>query len=66
MVGMSKEGGHDPLIGVFEWSHKHIPDFLDCQTIYAREALAKAGFKSSKALKKHMCVPVEMILGVKG
>ena len=65
VVGMSKEGGHDPLIGVFEWTHKHFPNFLDCRPIYVRKALAKAGFKISKALKKHMWVPVEIILGVK-
>ena len=65
VIGMSKEGGHDPLIGVFEWTHKHFPNFLDCRPIYVREALAKAGFKISKALKKHMWVPVEIILGVK-
>jgi demethylmenaquinone methyltransferase/2-methoxy-6-polyprenyl-1,4-benzoquinol methylase len=65
VVGMSKEGGHDPLIGVFEWTHKHFPNFLDCRPIYVRKALAKAGFKISKALKKHMWVPVEIILSVK-
>ena len=42
---MSKEGGHDPLIGAFEWTHKHFPNFLDCRPIYVREALAMAGFK---------------------
>ncbi len=65
VVGMSKDGGHDPLIGVFEWAHKHFPNFLDCRPIYVREALAKAGFKITKALKKHMWIPVEIILGAK-
>jgi demethylmenaquinone methyltransferase/2-methoxy-6-polyprenyl-1,4-benzoquinol methylase len=65
VVGMSKAGGHDPLIGVFEWTHKHFPKFLDCRPIYVREALEKAGFKIQKALKKHMWIPVEIILGVK-
>jgi hypothetical protein len=53
--GVSKEGGHDPLIGVFERTHKHFPDFLDCRPIYVCEELAKAGFKISKALMKHIC-----------
>jgi demethylmenaquinone methyltransferase/2-methoxy-6-polyprenyl-1,4-benzoquinol methylase len=65
VVGMSKDGGHDPLIGVFEWTHKHFPNFLDCRPIYVREALEKAGFKIQKAVKKHMWIPVEIILAIK-
>lgn len=65
VVGMSKEGGHDPLIGGFEWTHKHFPNCLDCRPIYVREALEMAGFKISKALKKHRWIPVEIILGIK-
>jgi SAM-dependent methyltransferase len=31
VVGMSKDTKHDPLIGAFEWTHEHFPDFLDCR-----------------------------------
>jgi demethylmenaquinone methyltransferase/2-methoxy-6-polyprenyl-1,4-benzoquinol methylase len=65
VVGMSKDAKHDPLIGVFEWTHEHFPNFLDCRPIYVREALEKAGFKIQKALKKHMWIPVEIVLSVK-
>jgi len=65
VVGMSKDATHDPLLGVFEWAHKHFPNFLDCRPIYVRESLEKAGFKIDKALTKHMWIPVEIILGVK-
>ena len=65
VVGMSKEGEHEPLIGVFEWAHLHFPNFLDCRPIYVRAALELAGFRIAKALQKHMWVPVEVILGVK-
>lgn len=65
VVGMSKDARHDPLIGVFEWTHKHFPNFLDCRPIYVREALERAAFKIKKALKKHMWIPVEIILSVK-
>ena len=65
VVGMSKDAKHGLLIGVFEWTHKHFPNFLDCRPIYVRDALEKAGFKIQKALKKHMWIPVEIILGVK-
>jgi ubiquinone/menaquinone biosynthesis C-methylase UbiE len=65
VVGMSKEGEHEPLIGVFEWAHKHFPNFIDCRPIYVREALERADFQIRKALKKHMWIPVEIILGAK-
>lgn len=65
VVGMSKQGEHEPLIDVFEWAHKHFPNFVDCRPIYVRAALEQAGFKIGKALLKHMWIPVEVILGVK-
>jgi ubiquinone/menaquinone biosynthesis C-methylase UbiE len=65
VVGMSKEGPGEPLISVFEWGHKHFPNFLDCRPIFVRAALEQAGFKIRKALKKHMWIPVEVILGIK-
>jgi demethylmenaquinone methyltransferase/2-methoxy-6-polyprenyl-1,4-benzoquinol methylase len=65
VVGMSKEGPKDPLVNVFEWTHKHFPKFLDCRPIYVRRALEKAGFSVRKALTKQMWIPVEIILGVK-
>ena len=65
VVGMSKDAKHDPLIGAFEWTHEHFPNFLDCRPIYVREALEKAGFKTGSALMKHMWIPVEIVLSLK-
>jgi ubiquinone/menaquinone biosynthesis C-methylase UbiE len=65
VVGMSKEGEHEPFIGAFEWAHKHFPNFVDCRPIYVREALEKAGFQIRKTLKKHMWIPVEIIFGTR-
>jgi|WetSurMetagenome_2_1015567.scaffolds.fasta_scaffold84985_3 ubiquinone/menaquinone biosynthesis C-methylase UbiE len=65
VVGMSKEGENEPLRGVFEWGHKHFPNFIDCRPIYVCEALEEAGFKIQKVLKRHMWIPVEIILGAK-
>ncbi len=65
VVGMSKEGPKDPLVNVFEWTHKHFPKFLDCRPIYVRRAMEKAGLSVRKALTRHMWIPVEIILGVK-
>lgn len=65
VVGMSKDGPKDPLVNVFEWTHKHFPKFLDCRPIYVRQALKNAGFEIQKAVIKHMWIPVEIILGTK-
>jgi ubiquinone/menaquinone biosynthesis C-methylase UbiE len=65
VVGMSKEGPKDPLVRVFEWTHKHFPNFLDCRPIYIQRVLEKAGFTIQKALVKHMWIPVEIILAIK-
>jgi demethylmenaquinone methyltransferase/2-methoxy-6-polyprenyl-1,4-benzoquinol methylase len=62
VVGMSKDATHDPLVGAFEWTHEHFPNFLDCRPIYVREALEKAGFKIEKALMRRMWIAVEIIL----
>jgi ubiquinone/menaquinone biosynthesis C-methylase UbiE len=65
VVGMSKEGPEERLVNVFEWAHKHFPQFLDCRPIYVRRALEAAGFAIGQALVKQMWIPVEIILGVK-
>jgi ubiquinone/menaquinone biosynthesis C-methylase UbiE len=62
VVGMSKEGHPDPLLSVFEWTHRHFPKFVDCRPIYVRKALEDAGFKIRKALRKRMWIPVEIVL----
>jgi ubiquinone/menaquinone biosynthesis C-methylase UbiE len=65
VVGMSKKGNREPLLGLYEWAHKHLPNFIDCRPIYVRKSLEHAGFKIQKSLIRHMWVPVEIILGTK-
>jgi ubiquinone/menaquinone biosynthesis C-methylase UbiE len=65
VVGMSKEGARERLVGVYEWTHKHFPNFVDCRPIYVRASLEEAGFKIRKALKKRMWIPTEIVLGLK-
>ncbi len=65
VVGMSKRGKKDRLLGVFEWAHKHFPNFVDCRPIFVRDALTRAGFKIARALMKHMWIPVEIVCGLK-
>lgn len=65
VAGMSKEGPKDPLVHVFEWTHRHFPNFLDCRPIYIRQSMEAAGFTIRKSLVRHMWIPVEIVLGIK-
>jgi demethylmenaquinone methyltransferase/2-methoxy-6-polyprenyl-1,4-benzoquinol methylase len=44
VVGMSKEGEDGIILHVYEWTHKHFPNFLDRRPIFVRRALEDAGF----------------------
>lgn len=65
VVGMSKEGRQDPVVAVFEWAHRHFPNFLDCRPIFVQKAVQASGFDIAKSIKKRMWVPIEIVLGVK-
>lgn len=65
VVGMSKQGNQDPLIGVFEWAHRHFPNFVDCRPIFVRDEMEQAGFRIARTVKKHMWIPVEIVCGIK-
>lgn len=65
VVSMSKEGEDGTLLHLFEWTHKHFPNFLDCRPIFARRAIEAAGLQIESAERKTMWVPVEVVLGRK-
>jgi ubiquinone/menaquinone biosynthesis C-methylase UbiE len=65
VVSMSKEEEDGALLHLFEWTHKHFPNFLDCRPILARNAIEAAGFRIESAERKTMWVPVEIVLGRK-
>ena len=62
---MSKEGKEDPLLRVFEWTHRHFPNFVDCRPIYVRRAIEAAGFSVEETSLEQMWVPVEVVLARK-
>lgn len=66
VVSMSKEGENGAILHMFEWTHKHFPNFLDCRPIFVRQAVQAAGFQIESAERKTMWVPVEIVLGRKG
>ncbi len=65
VVGVSKAGDDGTIVHLYEWTHKHFPNFLDCRPIFVRDALKAAGFHIESAESKSMWVPVEIVLGRK-
>lgn len=65
VVGVSKEGEGGVILELFEWSHRHFPNLVDCRPIFVRQSLEAAGFRIESTERKMMWVPVEVVLGVK-
>jgi demethylmenaquinone methyltransferase/2-methoxy-6-polyprenyl-1,4-benzoquinol methylase len=65
VVAVSKEGEHGVILEIYEWSHRHFPNLVDCRPIFVRRAVEAAGFRIISAERKMMWVPVEIVLGVK-
>jgi len=65
VVGMSKAGGSDPMLRLYEWTHRHFPNFVDCRPIFVERALGEAGFSIAGSELLHMWVPVEIVLARK-
>ena len=65
VIGMSRVKPDGVLTEVFEWTHRHFPNYLDCRPILVRRALEDAGFQIKNAFVQSMWIPVEIVLGVK-
>ena len=61
----TKEGKQGVVIKAYEWTHKHVPNLMDCRPIYVRRAIEAAGFDVKETDIEHMWVPVEIVLAVK-
>jgi ubiquinone/menaquinone biosynthesis C-methylase UbiE len=61
VVSVSKEGPQGLVVRVFEWTHRHFPNLMDCRPIYARRALEAVGFLIEECSVQTMWVPVEIV-----
>lgn len=61
VVAVSREGKHGAMLNLYEWTHKHFPNLMDCRPIYVRRALEGAGFTIKDAQVESMWVPVEIV-----
>jgi len=64
VVGMSKEDAHGAVFEMYEWSHRHFPNFVDCRPIFVRREIEAAGFSVREARKMSIWVPVEIVSAV--
>jgi demethylmenaquinone methyltransferase/2-methoxy-6-polyprenyl-1,4-benzoquinol methylase len=65
VAGVSKEGEGGVILQVFEWTHKHFPNLMDCRPIFVRKALEAAGFRIESVENRTMWIPVEIALAFK-
>jgi ubiquinone/menaquinone biosynthesis C-methylase UbiE len=61
VVGMSRVVPRNLVTGVFEWTHRHFPNYLDCRPILVRQALTDAGFRIAESRTVKMWVSVEIV-----
>jgi demethylmenaquinone methyltransferase/2-methoxy-6-polyprenyl-1,4-benzoquinol methylase len=65
VVSITKKGRAGAMRQIFEWTHEHFPNFLDCRPIFVQQELLAAGFEIKSADVKSMWVPVAIVLGCK-
>ncbi len=65
VVSMSKEDGDSILLRLYEWTHKKIPQYVDCRPIYVEQSIKDAGFEiEHKEKVKLFGLPGEIVIGV--
>ncbi len=63
---LSKGSGAPWPVRIYEWLHRVFPVALDCRPIYAKVALAEAGFEiGNHQIASMWGLPVEIVLGVR-
>lgn len=65
VVGMSRIQPDGLMTTIFEWTHRHFPNYLDCRPILVRKTLEDAGFHIADYKIAQMWIGVEIVRGVK-
>jgi ubiquinone/menaquinone biosynthesis C-methylase UbiE len=65
VVGMSRVLPEGLVMEIFEWTHRHFPNYLDCRPILVRRALEDCGFQIRRSRIMKMWIGVEVVCGVK-
>jgi demethylmenaquinone methyltransferase/2-methoxy-6-polyprenyl-1,4-benzoquinol methylase len=65
VIGMSRVLPEGVITEIFEWTHRHFPNYLDCRPILVRHALEDSGFQICDSGIMKMWISVEVVCGVK-
>jgi len=65
VIGMSRVLPEGMMIEIFEWTHQHFPNYLDCRPILVRQALEDSGFQICDSRIMNMWISVEVVCGIK-
>jgi ubiquinone/menaquinone biosynthesis C-methylase UbiE len=66
VVSLSKAGGSNWLVRLYEWGHQMFPTLIDCRPIFAQQSLQDAGFPIRETTPMSLWgLPVEVVLAGK-
>jgi ubiquinone/menaquinone biosynthesis C-methylase UbiE len=65
VIGMSRVLPEGLVMEIFEWTHRHFPNYLDCRPILVRQALEDSGFQICDSRIMKMWISVEVVCGIK-
>jgi ubiquinone/menaquinone biosynthesis C-methylase UbiE len=66
VVGRSREDGDSILLRLYEWTHKKIPQYVDCRPIYVEQSIKDARFEIEYREKVRLFgLPGEIVIGVR-
>ena len=65
VIGMSRVLPEGLIMEIFEWTHRHFPNYLDCRPILVRQALEDSGFEICDSKVMKMWISVEVVCGIK-
>lgn len=63
VIAMSRVHARSAMTEVFEWTHRHLPNYLDCRPILVRRALEDAQFRIRDSKLVKMWIDVEIVCG---
>jgi demethylmenaquinone methyltransferase/2-methoxy-6-polyprenyl-1,4-benzoquinol methylase len=64
VASLTKDTNEGMAERIYEWTHRHFPNLLDCRPIFVRQEIEAAGFRVENAERVMMWVPVEIVLAV--
>jgi ubiquinone/menaquinone biosynthesis C-methylase UbiE len=66
VVSLSKAGGLNWIVRLYEWGHQMFPKLIDCRPLFVQKALQDAGFQIREATPTSLWgLPVEIVLAGK-